>query len=314
MIIFLYGQDTYRLKEKLQEIIERYQQIHKSGLNLRYFTNEHLNFQDFQDEFQQASMFEEKKLVVLKNVFANPEFQKSFKKGAKKFINSEDIIVISETGKISSKDSLFKWLKQKATFQEFELLEGAKLEAWIKEEFQKQRAKIAPQALKTLIDFVGNDLWRLSNEIKKLVNYKRKDKILKISKKDVELLVKPKIEPNIFKTIDFIASSKKKKALELLKGHLEKGDSPLYLLSMINFQFRNLLIIRDFIEKGKPYYLISKETSLHPYTIKKSYALAKRFSMSELKKIYQKIFQVDLDIKTGKITPEVALDLLIAQI
>ena len=36
--------------------------------------------------------------------------------------------------------------------------------------------------------------------------------------------------------------------------------------------------------------------------------------MPQLKKIYQKIFQVDFDIKTGKIEPETALDLLLAEI
>ncbi|PIV65126.1 MAG: DNA polymerase III subunit delta, partial [Candidatus Nealsonbacteria bacterium CG01_land_8_20_14_3_00_12] len=50
------------------------------------------------------------------------------------------------------------------------------------------------------------------------------------------------------------------------------------------------------------------------YIIKKSYSLAQKFTIQELKKIYQKIFQVDLDIKTGRVEPEVALDLLIAEI
>jgi len=151
----------------------------------------------------------------------------------------------------------------------------------------------------------------LSNEIKKLANYKNKEKI---ENKDIELLVKPKIESDIFKTIDAIAVKNKKQALELIKKHLEKGDSPLYLLSMINFQFRNLLQVRDLIERQKSFYVFSKKTQLHPYVIKKSYSQAQKFKISELKKIYQKIFEVDLNIKTGKVEPETALDFLIAEI
>ena len=135
-----------------------------------------------------------------------------------------------------------------------------------------------------------------------------------IEVKDVELLVKPKIETDIFKTIDAIASKNKKQALELLHKHLEKGDSPLYLLTMINFQFRNLLIIKDLIRKGRPFYTFQKATSLHPYVVKKSYSQTQRFTIEELKKIYLKIFQVDLAVKTGKAEPETALDLLIAEI
>jgi len=312
MIIFLYGQDTYRLHLKSNEIIEGYKKIHKSGLNLIYLEGESITFQDFKDQFQQAPMFKEKKLVVLKDIFQNQEFKKKFIKEIKKLISSEDIILIIEKSVISANDSFFKTLKKKAKCQEFKPLEGEKLKHWTKKEFERYETKIKPRALEKLIEFVGNDLWRLSNEIKKLANYKGKKNEIEIE--DIDLLVKPKIETDIFKTIDFIAQNNKKKALELLEKHLEKGDSPLYLLSMINFQFRNLLMIRDLIDKNTPPYLISRKTNLHPYVVKKSYPLAKKFKLSELKKIYQKIFEVDLNIKTGKIEPETALELLIAQI
>jgi DNA polymerase-3 subunit delta len=314
MIIFLYGADTYRLTQKLNEIIEKYKKTHKSGLNLKYFKGQNLDFQDFKDELQQTSMFKEKKLIVLKNIFSNVDFKKKFLEESKKFLDSKDIILISETNQISVRDFLFKSLKKRATCQEFKLLEGKRLEKWAKKEIEKRGVNIEPKALQQLINFVGNDLWQLSNEIKKLTSFKGKEKKSKISIEEVKLLVKPKIEANIFKTIDLIASQRKKEALELIKKHLEKGDSYSYLLSMISFQFRNLLIIRDLIDKQKPYYLILKETGFHPYVVKKSYPLAKKFKTSELKKIYQKLFKVDLNIKTGKVEPRAALELLIAQI
>ncbi|MHA1472975.1 MAG: hypothetical protein ACTSQW_07760 [Promethearchaeota archaeon] len=53
---------------------------------------------------------------------------------------------------------------------------------------------------------------------------------------------------------------------------------------------------------------------MHPFVVKKTYPLAKQFSFSELKKIYHKIFEIDLDIKTGKLGQEEALELLIIKI
>lgn len=318
MIIFLYGQDTYRLTQKLREIIEEYKKIHKSGLNLRLFdfssSAGELSFQDFKDAFQQRSMFKEKRLMVLTYVFSNKDLKQSLVKDIKNLADSEDVVVISEKNKILANDPLFKILKKKATCQEFKPLNGESLENWAKKEIEQYKVKIEPEALQQIIDFIGNDLWRFSNEIKKLVNYKGKNSNLIITKQDIELLVRPKIEPDIFQTINFLASKNKKQALSLLKKHLEKGDNPLYLLSMISFQFRNLLMIRELIDKNRPYFLISKETKLHPYIVKKSHAQAQRFSLSELKKIYQKIFEVDLNIKTGKLEPETALELLITQI
>lgn len=318
MLIFLYGQDTYRLSQKLREIIEEYKKIHQSGLNLRFLdfsgSAGELSFKDFKDVFQQRSIFKEKRLIVLTDVFSNKDLKQSFLKNIKNLVDSKDVIVISEKNKILDSNPLFKILKKKATSQEFKPLEGQDLKNWVKKEIERYRVKIEPEALQQIIDFIGNDLWRFSNEIKKLVNYKGKNSNLIITKQDIELLVRPKIEPDIFQTINFLASKNKKQALNLLKKHLEKGDNPLYLLSMISFQFRNLLMIRELIDKNRPYFLISKETKLHPYVVKKSHAQAQRFSLSELKKIYQKIFEVDLNIKTGKLEPETALELLIAEI
>lgn len=302
MIIFLYGQDTYRMREKMKEIVEHYKKVHKSGLNLKYSEK----IEDLEDNLKQTSMFKEKKLIILANLFSNPELKEKFLEK----IKTDDIILIYQEGDIDKNNSLFRFLKENAKCQEFEFLQGAKLTNWIKKEFEKYGAQIDSQVVAKLIEYVGSDLWQMSNEIKKLASYKKKE----LSSSDIELLVKPKIETDIFKTIDAIAEKDKKKALGLLHKHLEKGDSPLYLLSMINYQFRNLLMVKDFIEKFKPYNIILRESGLHPFVVKKSYNLCQRFTLQELKKIFQKIFQTDLEIKTGRIEPETGLDLLIAEI
>jgi len=316
MLILLYGPDTYRLSQKLNEIIEQYQKIHKSGLNLKYLdlSDKDVGFQNFSDEFQQASMFKGKKLIILKNAFSHPDFQDKFLADLNGFVDAEDVILLVEKNKILSTSRLLKALKKKAQVQEFKLLEGKGLEKWTQKEFEKCGVKIGAAPLKKILEFVGNDLWRLSNEIQKLVNYNKGKAGSKISTEDIDLLIKPKIDPDIFKTINLLALKNRGEALKLLKKHIEKGDAPLYILSMINFQFRNLLIIKELIEKNMPYYLIAKETGIHPYVIKKTYPQAERFSLPELKKIYQKIFEVDLALKTGKIDAETALELLIAEL
>ena len=373
MILFLYGQDTYRARQKLKEIIEQYKnpasgenldsagikKIHKSGLSLIYLDGENLKFEDFRDIIQQTSMFDEKKLLILLNIFTNQDFKEKFLKNYKDFLKLKpttraklgaglvphrneisgagDIILFYEENEISMKDRFFYFLKTKAKTQNFQSLGGEKLKSWIRQELSKFKTEIDSGAIDKLINFVGNDLWQMSNEIKKLVNYKKgpasakassgtraaakgKEEDLysspkeKINVEDIELLVKPKIETAIFKTIDAIAQKNKKQALLLIHQHLEKGDNPLYLLSMINFQFRNLLMIKDLIERHRPYYSILKMTHLHPFVVKKSCQQVNKFTLQELKKIYQKIFKADLDIKTGKITPETALDLLLTEI
>ena len=316
MIIFLHGQDVYRSGQKLKEIIGSYRKIHKSGLNLRLVEGGDFNFEDMKNETQTISMFDEKKLIIFKNVLSGLKDEDNALGFFKKLNGSKDIIVVYEEKAADKRLSLVKFLEKEGKVQKFEPLEGQKLKNWAKNQIESCGGKIDSVALETLINYVGNDLWWMKNETEKLVNYRDGKKI---EAADIDLLVKPKIEPEIFKTIDAIAFNKnlwagKKQALKLLHEHLEKGDHPLYLLSMINYQFRNLLIIKDLIEKNIPYYSILKITKMHPFVVKKTYEQASKFTFQELKKIYQRIFQIDLSIKTGKIDPTTALDFLIVSI
>lgn len=305
MIIFLYGEDDFRSQQKLNEIIKHYKKIHQTGFNLKYFDFEKQEFNDFRDSFQTKSMFREKKLFVLKNFFSNQEFKQKFLANKNQFLNSQNTIVFFQKGEPNKKNSLFLFLNKKAKTQQFRPLKIGQLENWIKKELKSQETPIESPALKLLISYSNNNLWQLSNEIKKLVHYKASTKNKKITKQDIEKLVAPKIELNIFKTIDAIAEKNKQKALFLIRQHLEKGESPLYLLAMISFQFRNLLMVK---EKS------TRSLNMHPFVLRKSLWLSQKFTFQQLKQIYQKIAQIDLGIKTGKIEPGLALDLFIAGI
>jgi len=310
MIYFIYGQDSYRSKRKLEEIVLGYKKVHKSGLNLIYIDAKEKDFEDFYSNFKIASMFAEKKLIILKNVFIDKKFQEDFLENIKSIESLKDIVIVYENEKVDERIKIFKSLEKYAKCQEFGCLSAANFKKWILGEFEKSGAKINPDALDLLIEFVRNDLWQMANEINKLSNYKENSTI---EKTDVELLVKPNIENDIFKTIDALASKNKKLALSLLHKHLDNGDNSLYLLSMIAYQFRNLLTIKE-LQSTQPYGAIAKKSGLHPFVVQKSFYLCNQFSIEQLKKIYQRIFQVDLDIKTGKIDSELALDLLLAEI
>ena len=321
MIIFLYGLDNYRSRQKLNEIIEEYsnennqsKKIPTCGLNLKYFDAKKIDFQEFQDEIGTISMFKEKKLIILTNVFFNSDIEKNFLDFLKNKKEIKDTVLFYEEEKINEKSPLFNFLIKNGKSEEFQLLEVEKLKNWIKNEFNKYQIKISLDILNDLANFIGNDLWQLSNEIKKIALYKIKTKELKITKKDFNLLIKPKIESAIFDTIDAISSQSKKRALNLLHRHLEKGDSPIYLFSMIKFQFSNILVVKDLLARKKSFAEILTLTSLHPYTVKKSYKLSQKFTLEQLQKIYKKIFQLDLKLKTGKIEPVLALDLFLSEI
>lgn len=311
MIIFIYGQDTYRSRRKLKEIIEHYKRTLGKDLDLKNINGKTVNLKELEDEIQQISMFSKKKLIVMYDALQNSRFKNELFPLVKRLNKLQVLVLFYETSNLSGKDKLFKLLKKEGSSQEFKPLTGNDLRNWAIKEFESFGVAIKKSIVEKMINFIGNDLWRFSNEIRKIVTYKRREII---KEEDVDLLIKPSVETDIFKTIDAFAERNKKKAILLIRKHLKKGDSPLYLLSMINYQFRNLLLVKSLIEEGKPLYLISKEAEIHPYVVKKTYTQAGKFNISDLKRDYQKIFQADIDVKTGKLDPQTALDLLIAKI
>ncbi len=300
MIILLYGEDTYREKKKVREIMEEHKQKHKSGLNLRYLEGKTTSFDDLRNEMLGISMFKEKKLIVVLDPLSNSKLKEELIEKGEAFISSDNVLLLVEQSKILKTDKLLKYLEKNGKVQEFELLTGVKLKNWVKKEIEEKEGKIGEAAIDKLIEYVNSDLWRMENEIGKLVNYSKD-----ISEKNVELLVRPSHETNIFDTVDAIAVKDKRKAMNLIKSHIEKGESAIYILAMIASQMRNILSVKS----GS-----SGQMGMHPFVFRKTTYQAKNFNLEELKNIYARITQLDSEIKVGKIDQSIALDVLISEI
>jgi len=314
MFIFLFGEDTYRLQKKLDEIQDKYKKIHENELNLKRIDISQKEFKEFVDELFQCSMFVKRKLFLLENLFSNEKFQKDFLEGIKEIAKSKDIIVIFEKNNIPKKNKLFLALKKYAECQEFKPLKDAELKRWVEKEFEKQGIGISYEAVNLILEFVGNDLWQISNEVQKLICLKSSAQIKNIKAQDIKNIVKPNLETNIFEIINTLAQKNRKKALNLVQIGLDKGDPPINMLNMINYQFRGLLIAKELRSEGQSLNDFLKLNIFKPYPARKAWQASMGFSLDELKKIYQKIFEADLNMKTGKIQQEESLKMLIAGI
>ncbi len=306
MIIFLYGKDTYRSREELRKIIEEYKKANPNWLDFVRVdaSNEEIDiFTQFRQSANTVSMFNEKKLIVIENIFsASQETQQRILDFLKKknIEKDKDITVVFWTEETESQSRLFKFFEKSAKVQEFNLLQPYKLREWVKQYIREKRGDIEIRAVERLINYVGNDLWRMANELDKLLNYRS---IIKVE--DVELLVRPEIDLNIFEMVDALGYKNKSRALKLFNQHLKKGENESYLFSMFIYQIRNLLKF-----KSAP----STKLEMHPFVIKKTSQQAKNFSFEDLKKIYQKLLEIDLDIKTGKIDTKTALEMFIVNL
>lgn len=306
MIYLFFGKDTFRAKKTIEKIIERYKKIYKSGLNLKIIDLKEKNLFDLKQEFQSVSMFNEKKLFLLKNASKNSLFREKFSKEIKNLSSSKDIFIFFEEEE-KLKGEFWDLIKKLARVVEFKPFDIKKTKIWAKNQFKKYQTEIEPTALDLLIKIVGNNLWQLDQAIKKLVAFKKQKSI---KKEDIEKVFLLEGEVDIFKTIDAVAAGKTKEAIFFLKQHLEKGERANSLISLIKIQFKNILFVKDLTERNIPFYEIKKITQLHPYVLEKCLFLSRRFNLETLKRIYQKIFDIETKIRVGKLDAETGLFLL----
>jgi len=304
--------------EKLAGIKNKFLEKNKEGVSLSVFdfAEKDWNIGEIIMNISSGGLFTSKKLAIIKNILAGKKessddiFEKFLKNEAKKE-KSDLILIFWESGKTKRSSKLYKLLKKIAKCQEFELLEGAKLKNWVIGEFKKSDITINSAAVEKLVVFVGNDLNLLSREIEKLATYKSKGEI---TGGDIDLLVKSKIDTDIFKTVDALARGDKKTALKLLHDHLEDGEDPFYLLSMYFYQFRNLVKVKPLAEKNISPHEIASKLKMHPFVARKSLEQARNFSWEKLKSLYNQLCEIDFESKTGKTDIALALDKFVAGI
>mgnify|MGYP001586958875 CR=1 FL=1 len=311
MFIFLHGEDTFRSKEKLKELIKKFQkEIDPSNLNIFFLEGEKIDINKLEQAILSQGFLAKKRMVVIKNLFSQCKDDKILKK-ILNILNqeNENILIFWEGTKIDQKinnikKEIFEKLKKEKYSYEFFLLTGIKMRDWVKKRIENQRTKIENQALENLIVRVGNDLWRMSNEIDKLCAFKF-EKI--IAQKDLDLLITDKINENIFNLVDAIGNKNKTLALKLINDQLETNSSAYYLLSMIARQFKILLQIKDLSLNNQNL----SQLKLHPFVIQKASNQAKKYSFEQLKNIYRQLLEIDIKLKTNQIKPIVLFDLFI---
>ncbi|MDD5221047.1 MAG: DNA polymerase III subunit delta [Candidatus Pacebacteria bacterium] len=314
-LILIHGKNNVFSKDKLGEIIRERKQFFSEDSVVFDFSEDSCDFYMVKSEISNESMFFKKRVIVIKSGFDNKEFKEKFLEKKDFLEKNSGLIIFFEEKSILKTDLLYKLIKKHGHIYEFEEMDSVKIKSFLNKKVKDNGFKIEATAITLLNNSLNGDLWRLKCEIEKLMAFKAKDKL--ITKEDVNNLVKPEIESDIFKTIDAIARKDKKGALRLIHNHLEKGDSAPYIFSMIAFQFRNMLVIKNFSENNpelNQFQLKKELKGINPFVIQKSLWLIKNFSLKQLERIYKKIFQMDISVKSGKLDQEEAIEMLLLDI
>jgi len=189
---------------------------------------------------------------------------------------------------------------------------GQGLARWIKTTAGGKGTGISPAAIKSLMDLIGNDLWTLDQELEKLTLYANGRNI---EEDDVRQMVSQAKEANIFIAVDAIIGGRPGVALELLRQLKEDGREAPQIIGMIGRQLRLLALARDLTQRGIPQAEMVKRLGVPTQNaVQRTVEQARRHSGEDLSWRYRSLLATDLAIKRGRLDPDLALELLVAEL
>lgn len=259
MFYLLYGQDTYRSKEKLNKLVEFFR-AKVSGLGVFNIDNENFTESKFEELIRAKNLFNKKHIIVCRGLLGDQASADFIMRALKRCADSENIFLFGEEE--LDKKTLEQAKKQAQKTQEFNNLTGSKLKTWIGKKGAEGRTA------EQIISQCGSDLWCAAKEIEKY----------RLGGEVGADLTAGKYNP--FAICDAFAAKNKAKSWILLQEAVLSGVSIEDVFFKILWQIKNLLLVKKLKKNGESN--IAEETGLHPFVIKKALMAVDNFSEEEL--------------------------------
>jgi DNA polymerase-3 subunit delta len=318
MLIFVYGDDTFRVQEKVVELKSAFlKKFDPTGINVSTFPAEAGGKIEVGDVLQAVCslpFLTPRRMVIVRGLVGSLKKDETeiWSEGFKRIPDST-IVVLWETEdpKVLEKKPLFKeWSKGSDVHAySFPVLEGAELSKWTASRIKARGGTIASDALAELVGRVGGDLWQMDGEIQKLVSYCAGKPIMIDTVRD---MVRPTFAGEIFALMDAVSQKRPELALRLLEQERAAGSDDFYLFVMLTRQVRILLGARSLLDADPRVSQAeaAQELGVHPFVAQKALAQARSFSTDDLRAAHELLFQYDLATKSGGMDADLAVDLI----
>ena len=242
----------------------------------------------------------------------NTESRASFEKGLAEYIphmpdTSVLIVLVDEL--LDANNPLLKAAGEHGKVIQSTLPRGGALESWISKRAKSLGVTIDGDAATLLANFIGNQLRLLANELDKLATYVGDGGTITVD--DVRTLSAQVQEARIFDLTDALAQRNQKQALTILHDLLADGEPPIKLISTISSQVRSLLLVKELSQQGMRSPQIASTLGIAPFVADKAARQVGKFTAAQLEVAYRQLLATDASLKRSRMTPEMALDLLV---
>jgi len=297
MTITLAGDNAYKLGRELQKLQTDY--AAKYGeLSLEQIDASDVELSTLTESLVGLSLISDQKLVIIKSLSLNKAASDYIEKYLDAQDSETDLVIVEP--KIDKRSTLYKALKSKTDFREFNAVKPPDLALWLTTEAKDQGGSLSAADAQYLVERVGFDQLRLKQEIDKLITYNPE-----VSRQSINELSEPSLDSTIFQLIDAAFNGEHRRLLKLYFEQRALKVEPPQIIAMLAWQLNVFALIK--LAKDSSIQTIAEQTKLNPYVIRKSQVVLRKLSLAQLKKYIDDLSRLDIKMKTKKISVDDAL-------
>ncbi len=315
-IYLLLGENEIEKEEYIKKLIYEFSKDRNvQMINIDLETDEDKGLKTFVEHCTSASLFGEKKVVILK---ANKSLTKAEKETIIYGISntSEDTLIV-----ITSNLSPYKFDKSislaienrggevKTFWKAFE----SGLPEYVKNMLSKNQIEPSEELIKFLIERNGNNPNGLYEDINYIKNYFQTSAIIK-AKDAMEALFLKSGEGDIFTLVSSIIKKEKHKALLTLNDIIEKGENIYALGSLIYKQVEKIINVKKLIEKFSTDEEIAKQLEISTFEVKNIKKLLKTIDQNTLRKLIKLSLLLEKNMRNSTNIKNILLEKAIIEI
>jgi DNA polymerase III subunit delta len=252
----------------------------ETGFNQTVFYGRDTDWATVINACRRYPMFSDRQVVIIKEAQAMRDIEK-LESYIEKPLASTILFIAYKGKKVDGRTKLAKTLKDKAVLVTTKKLYERELPEWTNQLVNSKGFTITPKALFLLIDHIGNDLSRISNEIDKMALNLGERK--NITEDDIEQFVGISKEFNVFELQDALGNKDFYKAIRIanyFEHNPKAGPLQLIFPSLYAF-FSKVQMIYTATGNEKS---IAAQTGINEWKVRDYIAAAKKYDPHAIEK------------------------------
>jgi len=226
--------------------------------------------------------------------------------------SKENVLIIhAPYEKLDERKKIVKALKKKSDVIKIVAPNAFNLLDYARRELTSYQLTFSEQVVQDLLKLTKENFDHLCKELLKIRDYFGNRTERELTAEILYQLVPQTLEDNVFLLTEALASKKVKVAYGVFSDLMVQKEEPIKLIVMIANQFRLLRQVQLLQHSGMYEKEMANLLGVHPYRVKIALGQSRTFKREELDRRIGQLAEMDLQIKTGQIEGEMALELFI---